>query len=106
MEKVSDARRALFEKWFMANRPLNSSPDLWLKTDIRGEYFVRETYTAWQAFNAALDAVEIELPGLTGMDKQFTGTPISEIRAHNHYNQAVGQCRAAIESTNLGLRIK
>ena len=99
MDKVRDARRGLF---IIALDNRQSDRDkAGLDALTRGE-----VSQAWKAFNAALDAVEIVLPGLTGMDQPFTGTPISEIRAHNHYNRAIAQCRSAIESTNLGLRIK
>jgi hypothetical protein len=105
MDKVNETRRALFEAWALTNSYLEIGREE-LKRDSGDGYEEIETHIAWQAFNAALDAVQIELPRLTGMDQPFTGTPISEIRAHNHYNRAVMQCRAAIESTSLGLRIK
>jgi hypothetical protein len=103
-DKIKEARRALFEAWFMANRPPHSSKDLWLKLDVRGEYYAQEAYTGWLGFNAALDAVEIELP-----------EPISEHNtnangfvdlAAKEYDGCLDDCRAAIESTGLGLRIK
>jgi hypothetical protein len=56
---------------------------------------------AWQASRAAL---VVELPGLTGLDQQFTGTPISEIRAHNHYNKAISLCRTAIQSAGVSVK--
>ena len=69
-----------------------------------------ECYDAkWQGFNAALDAVEIELPPL---NNSHAGGPDSEIgpsyeQVENAgYNFALDDCRAAIEQTGLGLRIK
>lgn len=102
---VEEVRRELFESiWPMPSNCMRC-----------GNTYAATSYNAWQAaefinrwegFNKALDAVEIQLPGLIGLDQPFTGTPISEIRAHNHYNQALDYCRAAIEQTGLGLRVK
>ena len=51
-----------------------------------GEYVMLES--EWQAFNAALDAVEIQLPGSAA-----TG------------GEGIDECRAAIEQTGLGLKV-
>lgn len=104
---VEEARRAAFRKIF-ANPPYEFGMARYTEdsTSWPGNYVSYHVECAWQAFNAGLDAVEIQFPGLIGLDQPFTGTPISEIRAHNHYNQALDDCRAAIEQTGLGLRIK
>ena len=98
-DKIQQARRELFEAWTKSEHG-----DLTRRQD--GEYFDDLTHGAWLGFNAALDCVVIKLPQLIGLNESFQGTPISEIRAQNHYNGAVQQCRAAIESTNLGIKVK
>lgn len=102
MDKVSEARRALFEAWAASNLPTSLS--------MRGpSYASLTTHKSWQAFNAALDAVEIELPD---RDPKGSGSPDSEMGASLEqyegaaYNFGLDDCRSAIESTNLGLRIK
>lgn len=98
---LEEVRRELFEARF-------KNFDLCAYQDEEGDTIYEDDLTqgAWIGFNAALYAVEIQMPGLIGLDQPFTGTPISEIRAHNHYNQALDDCRAAIEQTGLGLRVK
>ena len=77
MDKVSEARMALFEAWW-----------------IREECSEKKAET-WEGFNAALDCVEIELPE---PHFEFEGDTCGEL-----FDSEV---RAAIESTGLGLRIK
>ena len=101
-KSVEEVRRAAFEaaylkKYFYPAERWSLVPE---------KYRTQHAEIAWWAFNAAMDSICIELPGLIGLDQPFTGTPISEIRAHNHYNQALADCRAAIEQTGLGLRVK
>lgn len=90
-KSVEEVRRAAFEKWWVEceNR---KKPE----TFNNGDYCAPSVYNAWQAFNAALDAVEIQFP----------------LRAHDGwhdydqgYNQAHSDCRAAIEQTGLGLKV-
>ena len=82
MDKVSDTRRGLFEKWAVANLPTSLS--------MRGSsYASLTTQKSWEGFNAALDAVEIVLP--------------SEEPGYMYYAPDVVR---AIESIGLGLRIK
>ena len=54
---------------------------------------------AWRVMNAALDAVEIELPAPIGDDH---GGCTHDAATHD---SAVSDCRAAIEQTGLGLRV-
>lgn len=105
-DKIKEARRALFEAWFMANRPPHSSKDLWLKLDFRGEYYAREAYMGWLGFNAALDAVEIELPELVEPEPPEDAFDDSWRDGYATADRYRKKCRAAIESTGLGLRIK
>lgn len=80
MKTVEETRRALFEAW----------------ADSMGLPHSMLTCGEWAAFNAALDAVVITLPEWQQYDDDFTaGTAF-----------AIDDCRAAIESTNLGLKIK
>lgn len=94
VDSVEKSRRKLFESWY------NSLP--WPMC----EKCSKDEHIAWQGFNAALDLLVIELPQMIGLNESFQGTPISEIRAQNHYNEAVTQCRRSIISTNLGIKIK
>lgn len=98
---VEEVRRAAFEAAYL--KRYFYPADRW--SLVPEKYRTQHAEIAWCAFNDALDAVEIQLPGLIGLDQPFTGTPISEIRAHNHYNQALDDCRAAIEQTGLGLKV-
>ena len=56
------------------------------------DYSARKTDACWQAFNAALDCVVIELPEYT-----------EEVR---QYGYAAADVHSAIESTNLGIKVK
>lgn len=99
-KSVEEVRRAAFEAW-AANKNqdrLNRGLD---------------DFTSWEltimslAFNAALDAVEIQLPE---RDAKGSGSPDSEMGASLEqyeavaYNFALEDCRAAIEQTGLGIR--
>ena len=97
MDKVRDARRALFEARYSVPKGC----------DFNGAHYMGGENTTgltvcniqWDAFNAALDAVEIELPQLTASwyesEKQLKAA-----------TQAVEFCRTAINYNGLGLRIK
>lgn len=78
MKTIEQTRRELFEAWASRERWVNCSP-------CRDELF--------DAFNAALDAVEIELPS-------------PDNYSDDEACSAVSECRAAIEQTGLGIRIK
>lgn len=81
--KIQQARRELFEGWTKSEHG-----DLTRRQD--GEYFDDLTHGAWLGFNAALDCVVVELPD-------------SNCEAQDHYMLA---CERAIESTNLGIKVK
>lgn len=49
-------------------------------------------------------AIEIELPPLSGMNSSFVADGIQKTREHNRYNAAVKDCRKAIEAA--GLKVK
>ena len=94
-DKIQQARRAAFEAWFMTAHMPNAPEDLWLRIGKDGEYFVRDTWAAWNGFNAALDCVVIELPAHEdGLVKSYG--PLL-------YRDEVVD---AIESTNLGIKVK
>ena len=82
-DKIQQARRELFEEWTKSEHG-----NLSRRQD--GEYFDDLTHGAWLGFNAALDCVVIELPD-------------SNCEAQDHYMLA---CECAIESTNLGIKVK
>ena len=82
-DKIQQARRELFEAWTKSEHGNISR-----RQD--GEYFDDLTHGAWLGFNAALDCVVIELPD-------------SNCEAQDNYMLA---CERAIESTNLGIKVK
>lgn len=86
-DKIQQARRELFEAWAPYRTDLNKD----------GFYASSHTRAQWSAFNAALDCVLIELP-----EKYIECDTLAE----SAYDEAVDDCRAAIESTNLGIKIK
>ena len=84
-DKIQQARRELFEAWTKIEHC-----DLTRRQD--GEYFDDLTHGAWLGFNAALDLAVIELPEYT-----------EEVR---QYGYSAADVHAAIESTNLGIKVK
>ena len=89
---VEEVRRAAFEAWLLSDG-LDFSWD-----EGRNCYKNFTCHMAWRAFNAALDAVEIQLPSKRTIEK-------SDLYECGR-NGALNECRAAIEQTGLGLRIK
>ena len=89
-DKIQQARRELFEAWTKSEHG-----DLTRRQD--GEYFDDLTHGAWLGFNAALDCVVIELPDPC---RQVT---IDDESIDIYWPNEV---RAAIESTNLGIKVK
>ena len=83
-ENIRDARRAMFMD---AMEKRNSERE----KQYLDALTMGEVSHAWWAFNAALDCVLIELPSHT----EHTGS-----------GGAIAACRAAIESTNLGIKVK
>lgn len=96
-ETVEQARRALFEAWICkCGRAVGFGT--YIKNGVI-KYSDPSTDIAWAAFNAALDAVEIELPAIAFDDDMNKSTWIG-------IKSAISECRSAIQSLNLGLRIK
>lgn len=92
---VEEVRRAAFEafaatKWPHVRQYRRDA--LPVNHERYGEYVMLEC--EWQAFNAGLDAVEIQLPDCTEFDFPSGAAP------------AIQECRVAIEQTGLGLRVK
>ena len=90
MKTIEETRRGMFEAWY-ENRS-GCRPRL----QESGRYSDVGPDLAWEGFNAALDAVVIELP------------KISDQAVEDHYSWASCEekTRTAIESTNLGLKIR
>lgn len=89
---IEEKRRELFEAWARSK-----GLDLeYVHSPVKERCFYWEltTETAWAAFNAALDAVVINFD-------------IRENRSWGHglYQAAIDDCRAAIQSTGLGLQV-
>lgn len=95
MEKQNEicrkTRRELFEAWALTDAWLGLGEE---PERFEGGYLEFETHAAWLAFNAALDAIEIELPKPSGM--------LIDAR----YYSGVSDSRSCIESLNLGIKIK
>ena len=91
-DKIQQARRELFEAWTKSEHGNISR-----RQD--GEYFDDLTHGAWLGFNAALDLAVIELP--TRIASMFV-TSREAIAAQ----AGVIMCADAIESTNLGIKVK
>ena len=92
---VEEVRRAAFEAWALdkwPSVPMHRRDALPVGHERYGQYVHLEH--EWQAFNAALDAVEIQLPELA---EGFA----------DHVNEhAQTVFLDAIEQTGLGLRVK
>lgn len=88
---IEEKRRELFEAHY-ADINLDRS-------EHRPEFYTNlPTRMCWEAFNAALDAVVIELPKLWISNESGA----SEQAAC----QTLNACKQAIESTGLGLKVK
>lgn len=84
MKTIEETRRELFEAWYKKRYGIRTGP--WAHA---------EFCDALEVWLAALDAVCIVMP------EQGDYECRSDIQA-----VIIGDCRAAIESTNLGLRVK
>lgn len=82
-DKIQQARRAAFERWADGDHIAHDGIC----------YENPYVESAWSGFNAALDCVVIELP-MTG------------VYADPNYSRGIVKCIEAIESTNLGIKVK
>ena len=97
-DKIQQARRAEFEGWFKRAKPR-------VAQDMLDE---NEFVSRWmfESFNAAMDAVAIQLPELIEPEPPedaFDDSWRDGYAAADRYRK---KCRAAIESTNLGIKVK
>lgn len=96
---IEEKRRELFEAEHQAEHDQlvaeygDLVPDMGYERFDSGLYKNGLVQAAWWGFNAALDAVEIQLP-------------IAEHYTDDKAYSAVADCHAAIEETDLGLKVK
>jgi len=95
-DKIQQARRAAFEASLVQKNSQRQESGF---DALRPE----EVRNMWWAFNAALDCVLIELPPEL---HAYTGQPQEDRLLDADRNHTIKQCRAAIESTNLGIKVK
>lgn len=94
-DKIQQARRAAFEAALAQknSQRQGSGFDALMPEEVRN---------MWWAFNAALDCVVIELPSERTRWPGFMRETLED-SAHNNCR---GLCADAIESTNLGIKVK
>ena len=95
MKTIEETRRELFEADFKVRRK-STFPAIELSRDSNGGYKYNPAHSDWMAWNAALDAVVIELPSI-----ECAGPSYDSYLAMN-----ADDVRDAIKATNLGLKIK
>lgn len=93
-DKIQQARRAAFEVAYL--KQYFYPAERW--SLVPEKYRTQHAEIAWWAFNAALDCVVIELP--LGAPGYMSDTEES------CFMHGVSYCRDAIESTNLGIKVK
>lgn len=89
--EIEKKRREVFEAWLSQKIGGRYIPGLDNRRGADGEYVYAPAASYWAGFNAALDAVEIELPGI--------------YEYHSTSGMRRG-CEEAITATDLGIRIK
>ena len=98
MKTIEQTRRELFEAEYCKRNECGIDH---MQKD--GKFYQRDSaQIAWGWFNAALDAVEIQLPSEVA---QFADDDRGRRAFSLFTNTAIRGCRSAIESTNLGLKI-
>jgi len=104
-KSVESTRRELFEQHMSIPESVTWSDET---NSYVGQNFWLVDY-AWEAFNAALDAVEITFPP---QDISHYGGPDSEYGPSYEqvegagYNHGLSDCKLAIDNLNLGIKIK
>lgn len=98
-DKIQQARRDAFEAAYLKNYLYPA--ERW--SLVPEKYRTQHAEIAWWAFNAALDCVVIELPAEL---HAYTGQPQEDRLLDADRNHTIKQCRAAIESTSLGIKIE
>jgi hypothetical protein len=100
-KSVEETRRELFEQHM-------SIPDSVTWSDETNSYIGQNFWLvdyAWEAFNAALDCVEIELPRLRAYPPNEASSDVDYWIDEAKW-ETLSKCRGAITATNLGLKIK
>ena len=102
-DKIQQARRAAFREIF-ANAPYEFCMARYAEdnTSWPGNYVAYHVECAWKAFNAALDCVVIELPS----ERKVRNGWQEAAGADMAFNDCLDLCIDAIESTNLGIKVK
>lgn len=96
MKSVENTRRELFEAWYK-----NEFPASELRVqNLIGTYTKSHADLCWQAFDAALDSVVIELPGKIGEEHG------GDFYSASIHDSVIAECQDAIETTNLGIKVK
>lgn len=95
IKTVEEVRRELFEAWFTKNYTAHKLSHRQTNCGIlTNGYADSRVDLCWQGFNAALDAVEIELPHERSLSASDDPWSVRE------------WCIWAIEQTGLGLKVK
>lgn len=89
MKSLENTRRELFEAWYKNEFP---SSELSVQNLI-GTYTKTHVDLCWQAFNAALDSVVIEVPPYHELHEMTSGDLYDAVLV-------------SIKSTNLGIKVK
>lgn len=98
---IQEQRLAKFEAYIREKHPQSASTILQVLPGTTG-YRWAETVQRWEDWNAALDSVEIELPGEQPEPALPLGHPDKMWPVG--WNTALGECRAVIEAA--GLKVK
>lgn len=96
---IEEKRRELFEAW----QGEKADKKRYRRGPCAGMYKNPAMQNGWKCFNAALDAVAIWLPGK--FDPIMTRGRSGMFAEDEARDQAIDDCRAAIESTGLGLKV-
>lgn len=109
-KSVEEVRRAAFEAWALdkwPGAPVRAVRDsLPVDDPCYGDYVDVDLYFAWLGFNAALNAVAIELPddGREDCEKDWGSKCRNDF--DTGYNYASMKHEKAIEQAGLGIKVK
>ena len=93
-KSVESTRGELFEAWSITSAWLGADEEDMQRTPSDGGYQGLEVHSAWVGFNAALDSIDIHFPSSRGLI------------SYDSFVSVRDECRAAIELTNLGIKVK
>lgn len=100
-KKRREVFRAQMEKVLIHEGYDEETVPLMFEKGSNGEFTSTRIWGAWQGFNAAMDAVEIQLPSKIKKPGNDIGGIVIEA-----FNQSIDSFQDAITATGLGLRIK